>query len=237
MTIILHPDYSNIHNVPVSLIQNELKTNGYSPGLIDGDPGSKTRGAWNLYFEDRTASLLSQPICPEKIAISFALLDAAKGMRRGSASADALVIDGGGTSTKSAWCAYAAAGWLNRAAKSSDMRMKTRSSGGVLKWWHRLKVDERINVSAVRKDPSLLLTGLVFFRTRKLSTVAQALSGGTPVGHCGLVESWFEVGKIIKTIEGNTNDSDSAVGGRVVAKKNLDINDGRLLGFAKINFI
>ena len=116
-------------------------------------------------------------------------------------------------------------------------RLTTKTSGGVVKWWHRLTPAERIPAAAVREEPSLLRTGMIFFRTRVPSTVAQALAGGTPTGHCGLVEGWHD-GRLIATVEANTNGGDSAVGNRVVAKANLSIiDDPRLLGFGLPSYV
>jgi hypothetical protein len=139
-------------------------------------------------------------------------------------------------STASAWCAYGAAGWYREAAYTLNVKLRTKTSGGVVKWWHRLTPEERIPVADVRDGRVALQPGDMFFRTRVASTVPQALAGSTPVGHCGLVERLALDDVTIWTCEANTNGGDSATGSRVVAKAVQRLDDPRLLGFGRMRF-
>lgn len=211
--------------------QRALFKAGFDPKGFDGIVGKNTKAAWEAWFVERTLHLNKAD--PAQLAMYLALNDACNLVKRGTSRAEELVVSGGGKSTKSAWCAYGAAGWYKEACKELDLTLVTKTTGGVVRWWHSLDDSERISVADVKSGKILLEPGTMFFRTRTLETVAQAVAGGTPYGHMGLVEKYIPELKIW-TGEANTNDTDSAVGGRVVAKATLDINDGRLLGFGKI---
>jgi hypothetical protein len=233
LTIIPHPDAA-IGKAAVRAVQEQLRDAGFSPGAIDGVVGSKTRAAWSKWWGERIRQIDSSK--PAHLALAYGLNDACQLVRRGTDRAEVLVRKGGGTSTASAWCAYGAAGWYHEAAHTLGVRLLTKTSGGVVKWWHRLTPEERIPVADVREGRAELEPGDLFFRTRIASTVPQALAGGTPVGHCGLVEREGDNGDPIWTVEANTNGGDSATGGRVVAKTVLDLWDPRLLGFGRMRF-
>ena len=228
LTIIPHPDAQRAN---VRDVQRALIAAGYDPGKVDGVTGPRTRLAWDRWFAERTKHLGEDP---GGLAVRIALADAVLLLRRGDRQVDVLVKLGGGESSAQAYCAFAAAGWLRGGAKWAGGRLLSRTSGGVVKWWHRLTQDERIPAAAVRECPGLLRAGDVFFRTRTPGDVARALDGGTPVGHAGLVER-VESG-VVWTVEGNTNDGDSATGGRIVAKAVLRLDDPRLLGFGRMRF-
>jgi hypothetical protein len=230
ITIILNPDFLKDEE-DIEKVQRALFKEGFDPKGFDGITGRNTRAAWQAWFVERTAYLNKRD--PAQLALYLALNDACNSVKRGTRRAEELVISGGGKSTKSAWCAYGAAGWYKEACKDLDLTLVTKTTGGVVRWWHSLDDSERISVADVKSGKVLLEPGMMFFRTRVLETVAQAVAGGTPYGHMGLVEKYIPV-QPVWTGEANTNDTDSAVGGRVVAKATLDINDPRLLGFGRI---
>ena len=233
LTVIPHPD-AVIGRAAVRAVQEQLRDARFPPGEIDGVTGPKTRAAWLKWWGERTRDLDSGN--PAHLALAYALNDACQLVRRGTDRAEILVRKGGGTSTASAWCAYGAAGWYHEAAYTHGVKLLTKTSGGVVKWWHRLTDEERIPVADVLDGRVALQPGFMFFRTRVASTVPAALAGSTPVGHCGLVERLALDDVTLWTVEANTNGGDSATGGRVVAKAVQRLDDPRLLGFGRMRF-
>jgi len=233
ITIIHHPDFTSTHKVSVAVVQQRLLAAGHSPGLIDGIPGKDTRAAWDAWFIERTQHLSSAG--PSHLALKIALLDACLGVKKGTPRKRELVLKGGGSENSGAWCAYGAIAWFRFGAELVNNRLISPVSGGVVRWWHKLDTVRKVTVDSARANPKLITAGMAFFRTRKAATVASVLRGGSSLGHMGLVER-VDTDGWIWTVEANTNDTDSAVGGRVVAKKTLHLLDARLIGFAEMEF-
>lgn len=149
------------------------------------------------------------------------------GVREGNPIAEGLVVAGGGTSTRSAWCAYGAAGLLRIAGWGQGFELITQPSGGVVRWWQRLHPHERLAEGAA------LLPGDLYFRTRAAADVPGVLAGGSALGHMGMVvEPWSGSGKIV-TVDCNTNGAGSADGDGIY-RREVDPRDARLIGFARV---
>ena len=228
LTIIPHPD-AVCGRPAVKAVQSSLLAAGFDPLGIDGIVGDNTRLAWVKWWSQRVRHL--DPSNPHHLALRIALRCACGLVQRGHPRLDELLAKVGATAS-SAHCAYACHAWYHEAGEALGLRLTSRASGGVVRWWHRLTDAERIPADDVRSGKRELSPGMMFFRTRKPETAASALRGGTPYGHCGLVEREGDNGDPLWTCEGNTNGGDSATGGRVVAKATLDLWDPRLLGFA-----
>lgn len=228
LTIIPHPDA--VRGRPaVKAVQSSLLAAGFDPLGIDGIVGDNTRAAWAMWWSQRSRHLDDDN--PHEFALKLALYDATRLTKRGSLRLDQLLAKVGARAS-SAHCAFACWAWYHEAGALCDLRFASRASGGVVRWWHRLTDAERVPVADVRSGKVTLQPGMMFFRTREASTVASALRGSTPYAHCGIVEREGDNGDPIWTCEANTNSSDSATGGRVVAKATLRLDDPRLLGFA-----
>jgi hypothetical protein len=231
LTIIPHPDA--VRGKPaVEAVQTQLIAAGFScgPHGADGVPGKDTRAAWSKWWGWRVRHLDASN--PHHRALRIALRDACDLVRRGTKRLDELLAVAGGVAS-SAHCAYACEGWYREAAAELGLRLVSPSTSGVVRWWHSLPASDRIPVADVREGRVALTPGMMFFRVRKVETLASALRGGTPYGHCGLVEKLD--GGAIWTVQANTLATDSAVGGKVVAKTE-PLDDPRLLGFARARF-
>lgn len=125
-----------------------------------------------------------------------------------------------GIDSPAAWCA-AFVSWIFDI--TFDKNPPFKKSASVLSLWRNAPESMKIDISAARNKPELIMPGMIFIKSR-----GGAKSGK---GHTGIVLG-YEDGQI-KTIEGNTNDELSGEGHRVGLniEKGRKLSDSELLGF------
>lgn len=103
------------------------------------------------------------------------------------------------------WCMAFVYWCYNEAAKSLNVKQPLIKTGGVLHQWNAQQSRFKILPQTASTSPSLIKPGSIFI-----------MDFGKGMGHTGLVESFD--GKLIHTIEGNSNDEGSREGLEVCRK-------------------
>jgi len=160
------------------------------------------------------------------VARSFALMQVReRGSNRGR-WVDAIVeIGGGDDEAAGAWCAYFGWACWHIAALALGCRVTSRTSGGVVRSWHRATEAERIYQTPRPGDLMCIVRN-----PAHLSAVRQ---GQTVPGHMEIVRRVYGDGSL-DTIGGNTTGGDSAEGdGVYIHRKVYTLSDPRLIGFIR----
>lgn len=213
VTILENGIFDDITKSAVKLFQSLAVDSQGNPLVSDGVVGSIT---WEALFGKKTQSN------PESFSTKYSLLNKVievansqvgvleKPLGSNSGPEVEKYLASVGLPKGNSWCMAFVYYCFNEASNALSIKNPLVKTGGCLNHWQKTTA-KKILASQSKNNPSLVIPGSVFI-----------MDHGSGLGHTGIVTE--VVGSYIKTIEGNTNNTNSREGIGVFKIENRKIN-------------